>query len=171
MVPTQLVGGPRALILCAGARPVSEKYETVIEAPAGRSAYRGEDHGLAAVYDLSMLDLFCASVSGLVHAFAPAREDKAAATVLAPYPNSITAILPDIAAGMAAAIGTGNYDGEQANPSMMTASVDHLLRMSRDRGLGTGRLEAIKAVAGRAAAKGHGADDWVSTIEVLELRG
>ncbi|MGW0547770.1 NAD(P)-dependent oxidoreductase [Streptomyces altiplanensis] len=171
MVPTQLVGGPQALILYAGERPVFETYETVLEELAGRSAYLGEDHGLAAVYDLSMLDLFYASMSGLVHAFALAREDKVAATALAPYLNSITAILPDIAAGMAAAIDTGNYDGEQANLGMMTASVDHLLHMSRDRGLDTGQLEAIKAVAGRAVAEGHGADDWVSTIEVLKLKG
>ncbi|WP_255305955.1 NAD(P)-dependent oxidoreductase [Streptomyces sp. Wb2n-11] len=171
MVPTQLVGGPEALILYAGERPVFEKYQSVLEELAGRSAYLGGDHGLAAVYDLSMLDLFYASMSGLVHAFALAREDKVAATALAPYLNSITAILPDIAAGMAAAIDAGNYDGEQANLSMMTASVDHLLHMSRDRGLDTGQLEAIKAVADRAVAEGHGADDWVSTIEVLKLKG
>ncbi|MGW0560710.1 imine reductase family protein [Streptomyces sp. NPDC003016] len=50
-----------------------------------------------------------------------------------------------------------------------TASVDHLPHMSRERGLDTGHLGAVKAVADRAIAEGHGADDWVSAIEVLEL--
>ncbi|MEV8311052.1 hypothetical protein AB0P36_27815 [Streptomyces flavidovirens] len=81
----------------------------------------------------------------------------------------MTAILPAIASGMATAIDAGDYDGQQANLGMMTASVDHLLHMSRDRGLDTGQLEAIKAVADRAIAKGHGADDWASTIEVLKV--
>ncbi|MBT2397864.1 NAD(P)-dependent oxidoreductase, partial [Streptomyces sp. ISL-100] len=112
-----------------------------------------------------------ASISGLVHAFALAREDKVAATALAPYLNAITSILPPIAAGMATAIDAGQYDGDEANLSMMTASVDHLLHMSRDRGLDTGQLEAIKAVADRAIAKGHGADGWASTFEVLKLKG
>ncbi len=168
MVPTPLVGGPQALILFAGARPVFEKYESTLKALAGQAAHLGEDHGLAAVYDLSMLDLFYASMSGLVHAFALAREDKVAATALAPYLNSIVAILPDIASGMASAIDAGDYDGQEANLAMMAASVDHLLHMSRDRGLDTGHLEAIKAVADRAIAQGHGADDWASTIEALK---
>ncbi|WP_285438111.1 NAD(P)-dependent oxidoreductase [Streptomyces sp. ISL-98] len=168
MVPTPLVGGPEALILYAGSRPAFEKYESTLKALAGQAAHLGEDHTLAAVHDLSMLDFFYASISGLVHAFALAREDKVAATALAPYLNAITSILPPIAAGMATAIDEGNYDGEQANLSMMTASVDHLLHMSRDRGLDTGHLEAIKAVADRAIAKGHGADDWASTIEALK---
>lgn len=170
MVPTPLVGGADALILFAGARPAFEKYETTLKALAGQAAYLGENHALAAVYDLSMLDFFYASMSGLVHAFALAREDNVAATALAPYLDSITAILPAIASGMATAIDAGDYDGRQANLGMMTASVDHLLHMSRDRGLDTGQLEAIKAVADRAIAKGHGADDWASTIEVLKVK-
>ncbi|WP_274562148.1 hypothetical protein [Streptomyces spiramyceticus] len=121
MVPTPLVGGPEALMLYAGSRPAFEKYETTLKALAGQAAHLGEDHALAAVYDLSMLDFFYASISGLVHAFALAREDKVAATALAPYLNTITSILPPIAAGMATAI-----------------------------------------------AKGHGADDWASTIEALK---
>ncbi|MEV8311053.1 NAD(P)-binding domain-containing protein [Streptomyces flavidovirens] len=68
MVPTPLVGGADALILFAGARPAFEKYETTLKALAGQAAYLGEDHALAAVYDLSMLDFFYASMSGLVHA-------------------------------------------------------------------------------------------------------
>lgn len=170
MVPTPLVGGAEALILYAGSRPAFEKYEAALQSLAGQAAYLGEDHALAAVYDLSMLDFFYASMSGLVHAFALAREDKVAATALAPYLDAITAILPAIAAGMASAIDAGDYNGEQANLSMMTASVDHLLHMSRDRGLDTGQLEAIKAVADRAIAKGHGTDDWASTIEVLKVK-
>ncbi|MGX1881357.1 NAD(P)-dependent oxidoreductase [Streptomyces sp. NPDC055287] len=170
MVPTPLVGGAEALILFAGSRPAFEKYGTTLKALAGRAAYLGEDHTLAAVYDLSMLDLFYASMSGLVHSFALAREHNVDAKALAPYLGSIAAILPDIASGMAAAIDAGDYDGRQANLSMMTASVDHLLHMSRDRGLDTGQLEAIKAVADRAIAGGHGSDDWASTIEVLKLK-
>ncbi|WP_285439397.1 NAD(P)-dependent oxidoreductase [Streptomyces sp. ISL-96] len=171
MVPTSLVGGPEALILYAGSRPAFEKYESALKALAGNAAYLGEDHALAAAYDLSMLDFFYASMSGLVHAFALAREDNVAAQALAPYLNTITAILPPIAAEMASAIDAGQYDGDEANLSMMTASVDHLLHMSRDRGLDTGQLEAIKSVADRAIAKGYGADGWASTFEVLKLKG
>ncbi|MBT2401774.1 NAD(P)-dependent oxidoreductase [Streptomyces sp. ISL-100] len=106
MVPTPLVGGAEALILFAGSRTAFEKYESALKALAGNAAYLGEDHALAAAYDLSMLDFFYASISGLVHAFALAREDKVAAGALAPYLNTITAILPPIAAEMASASAT-----------------------------------------------------------------
>ncbi|MFF8915086.1 hypothetical protein ACF08M_17640 [Streptomyces sp. NPDC015032] len=76
-------------------------------------------------------------------------------------------ILPPIVAGTAAYIGKKDYNGAGANLAMMTAGVDHVLHASRNRGLDTSQLEAIKAVSDRANAKGHAADSWASAVEAL----
>ncbi|MGP9016826.1 NAD(P)-dependent oxidoreductase [Streptomyces sp. BR1] len=168
MVPTPLVGTPEGLILYSGARDAFESYEGALKALSGQAAYLGADHKLAAVYDLAMLDYFYGCMAGMVHAFALGREYGVDAKDIAPFFHGIDSIMPAITDGSAVTIDSGKYDGSQANLAMMTASVDHLLHMSRTLGLDSGVLAAIKSVADRAIAKGHGADDWAATIEALK---
>ena len=167
MVPVPVIGGPEALIFYAGARAAYERHESVLKALGAPAAFLGADHGLAAAYDMAMLDFFYGAMGGLVHAFALARAEGVEAAALAPYLNTIAGILPPIAAGMATDIDARTYDGSGANLAMMTASVEHILHTARGRGLDTAQLEAIKAVSDRAIAKGHGPDSWASTVEAL----
>ncbi len=75
MVPVPMIGTPEALIFHSGSRSAYEKYEGTLKALGGQSAYVGEDHGLAAVFDLSVLDFFWTAMHGLVHGFALAARD------------------------------------------------------------------------------------------------
>ncbi|NUL25784.1 NAD(P)-dependent oxidoreductase [Streptomyces lunaelactis] len=167
MVPTPLVGSPDALLFYSGAQEAFEGYESTLKALGGRAAFVGTDPGLAALYDLSLLDFFYGSISGLVHAYAPATADGVKAVDIAPYLNTIVRILPPIAEYTAANIDAGSYPGAQANPGMMAAGVEHILHAARARGLDVSQLESVKSVADRAIAKGHGADDWASTYEAV----
>ncbi|MFC4611564.1 NAD(P)-dependent oxidoreductase [Streptomyces maoxianensis] len=167
MVPTPLIGSPDALLFYSGSRDAFGRYESTLKALGGKAAFVGADPGLAALYDLSLLDFFYGSISGLVHAYALATADGVKAADIAPYLNSIVQILPPIAQYTAANIDAGSYPGAQANLGMMAAGVEHILHAARTRGLDVSQLEAVKSVAGRAIAKGHGTDDWASTYEVL----
>ncbi|MGP3637268.1 NAD(P)-dependent oxidoreductase [Streptomyces sp. 24-1644] len=167
MVPVPVIGGPEALIFYAGDRAAYERYESVLKVLGAPAAFLGEDHGLAAAYDMAMLDFFYGAMGGLVHAFALARAEGVEAAALAPYLNTIAGILPPIVASTAADIDARTYDGAGANLAMMTASVDHILHTARGRGLDTAQLEAVRAVSERAIAKGHGRDSWASTFEAL----
>ncbi|MBT2390048.1 NAD(P)-dependent oxidoreductase [Streptomyces sp. ISL-1] len=167
MVPTPLIGSPDALLFYSGSREAFGRYESTLKALGGKAAFVGVDPGLAALYDLSLLDFFYGSISGMVHAYALATADGVKAADIAPYLNSIVQILPPIAQYTAANIDAGSYPGAQANLGMMAAGVEHILHAARTRGLDVSQLEAVKSVAGRAIAKGHGADDWASTYEVL----
>ncbi|WP_306610770.1 hypothetical protein [Streptomyces lunaelactis] len=111
--------------------------------------------------------VFYGSISGLVHAYAPATADGVKAVDIAPYLNTIVRILPPIAEYTAANIDVGSYPGAQANLGMMAAGVEHILHAARARGLDVSQLESVKSVADRAIAKGHGADDWASTYEAV----
>ncbi|MEU5401899.1 NAD(P)-binding domain-containing protein [Streptomyces sp. NPDC005963] len=168
MVPTSLVGTPDALLFYAGSRESFDRHEPVLKSLGGKAEFVGADAGLAAVYDLSLLDYFYGSITGLVHAFALAKAEGVRAVDIAPHLDTITRILPAMASGSAATgIDARSYPGEEANLAMMAVSVDHILHAARARGLDTSHLEAIKSVADRAVARGHGADDWTSTIEAV----
>ncbi|MFF2850260.1 NAD(P)-dependent oxidoreductase [Streptomyces sp. NPDC058001] len=167
MVPVPVIGRPETLIFYSGAREVFERYEGVLGALGGRSAYVGADAGKAAVYDFALLDYFYGSMAGMTHAFALAAADGVSATELAPYLDTITGIMPPIVAGSARDIDAGEYPGDAANLGMMAAAVDHLVEASERRGLDTGALRAIQAVAARAIAEGRAGESWATTVESL----
>ncbi|MFF3243002.1 NAD(P)-dependent oxidoreductase [Streptomyces sp. NPDC002870] len=167
MVPTPLIGSPDALLFYSGVQGAFERHESTLKALGGKAAFVGTDPGLAALYDLSLLDFFYGSISGLVHAYALATAYGVKAADIAPYLNTIVQILPPIAEYTAANIDAGKYPGAQANLGMMAAGVEHILHAARTRGLDVSQLEAVKSVADRAIAKGHGSDDWASTYEAL----
>lgn len=167
MVPTPVVGTPEALLFHSGSREAFERHESTLRALGGRTVFVGEDPGLAALYDLCLLDFFYGGMAGLVHAFALATADGVKAADIVPYLGTIVEILPPIAAHTAAAVDARSYPGGEANLAMMATGVGHVLHAARTRGLDVGHLEAIRAVAERAVAGGHGQDDWSSTVEAV----
>ncbi|WP_093653645.1 NAD(P)-dependent oxidoreductase [Streptomyces wuyuanensis] len=167
MVPTPVVGSPDALLFHSGSREAFERHESTLRALGGRTVFIGEDPGLAALYDLALLDFFYGGMAALVHAFALVTADGVKAADIVPHLGTIVEILPPIAAHTAAAVDARSYPGGEANLAMMAAGVGHVLRAARTRGLDVGQLEAISAVVERAVARGHGGHDWSSTVEAV----
>ncbi|MGP4050549.1 NAD(P)-dependent oxidoreductase [Streptomyces sp. 2A115] len=167
MVPVPMIGQPEALVFYSGPRAAYDKYETALKALGGKPAHLGEDQGRAAVYDLALLDYFYGSISGLVHAFALAGADGVRAVDLAPYLDTITSFMPSLAAGAARDVDAGSYPGDAANLGMMGTAVGHILEWGEHRGLDVSMMRSIKEVYDKAVARGHAADGWVSTIEVV----
>ncbi|QRV30228.1 NAD(P)-dependent oxidoreductase [Streptomyces californicus] len=167
MVPVDVVGSADALVFHAGDRAAFAAYEPVLKALGAPATYLGEDHGLAAAYDMAVLDFFYGAMGGLVHAFALARAEGIDGASLAPYLTTIANILPPIAAYTATDIDSRTYTGEGANLTMMAASVDHILHTAKDRGLDVSQLAGLKSVTDRAIARGHGPESWSSIVEVI----
>ncbi|GAA0581192.1 NAD(P)-dependent oxidoreductase [Streptomyces crystallinus] len=165
LVPTPVVGTAEALVLYSGDRAVFAEYEDVLRALGGRAEFLGEDAGLAAVYDLAMLDFFYTAMSGLVHAFALAGADGVKAVELAPFLDTISSILPPLAGAMAGHVDAGSHPGTLGNLAMETAGIDHILHTARRRGLDVTVLEAVRTIAGRSVGKGYGGDDWSRTVD------
>ncbi|MFJ4773429.1 NAD(P)-dependent oxidoreductase [Streptomyces uncialis] len=167
MVPVQVIGTPHALLFHAGPRELFDRYADTLGALGGRIEYVGAEYGLAAAYDLALLDYFYASMSGLVHAFALAEAEGADPTAIAPFFDTISGIMPSIAAEMGSEVASGDYPGGGANLGMMAATVEHLVEVSEHRRLDTGVLYAIKSVADRALAAGRAKEGWTATVDVV----
>jgi 3-hydroxyisobutyrate dehydrogenase-like beta-hydroxyacid dehydrogenase len=74
MTPTTTIGTPSGSILFGGPRDVFDTHRALFAA-MGEPTWLGEDHGRAAAYDMSLLDLFWTSVSGFLHALTVARSN------------------------------------------------------------------------------------------------
>ncbi|GCE00363.1 imine reductase family protein [Embleya hyalina] len=106
-------------------------------------------------------------MAGLAHFFAPVGADRVSAGEFLPFARGMLGILPDIRTRVAGAIDAGEYPGDQGNPAIEATGIEHAVDAATSRGLDVGVLEAVASVVGRAISRGHGADDFASTIEAI----
>lgn len=165
MIPTVMVGTPEALLFYSGDEAAYQQHEELLRSLGGKSAYVGADHGLAAVYDLSMLDFFWTSMAGLVHGYALAGKDGVPASSVAPFLQSHLSLLAMVIGEMAKDMDRGVYPGEEGNLAMELAGVEHILHAAERRGLDASVLRGVRDVAKRAVDLGHGADGWTAIVE------
>jgi 3-hydroxyisobutyrate dehydrogenase-like beta-hydroxyacid dehydrogenase len=158
MTPTNTIGTPSARLLFAGRRDVFESHREVFAA-LGTSTWLGEDHGRAAAFDMSLLDLFWTSVSGFLHALTVARANGITPSELLPHAQGIVDILPPIFEEFAERIEAGRHDNSSAPVSSVAASVRHLIAASQDAGVDAGALEAFRGYVDAAVAEGYGAEE------------
>nr|8HWY_A Chain A, ancestral imine reductase mutant N559_M6 [Escherichia]8HWY_B Chain B, ancestral imine reductase mutant N559_M6 [Escherichia] len=165
MVPPPMIGTPEALIFYSGPREVFEAHRATLAALGG-STYLGEDPGLAALYYVALLDLFWTTMSGYLHAAALVGSEGVPAAEFAPFATAIFDSLSFLEE-MAEQIDAGEYPGDESTLAMNAAGIDHIIHASRAQGIDTALPEAVKALAERAIAAGHGEDSFTSVIEVL----
>ncbi|EPH42606.1 NAD(P)-binding domain-containing protein [Streptomyces aurantiacus] len=165
MIPTVMIGTPDALLFYSGDKAAYDKHEGLLKSLGGQSAYVGADHGLAAVYDLSMLDFFWTSMSGLVHGYALAAKDGVPAASIAPFLKSHISLLSLLVEETAKNLDEGAYPGAEANLAMEVEGIEHILHAAERRGLDVSVLRGVRDVAQRAVDLGHGADSWSATVE------
>ncbi|HEX2402442.1 MAG TPA: NAD(P)-binding domain-containing protein [Mycobacterium sp.] len=158
MTPTNTIGTPSARILFAGQRVVFDAHREVFAALA-TPTWLGEDHGRAAAFDMSLLDLFWTSVSGFLHALMVARANGITPSELLPHAQGIVDILPPIFDEFAERIEAGRHDNSSAPVSSVAASVRHLIAASQDAGVDAGALEAFRGYVDAAVAEGYGAEE------------
>ncbi|QBD76154.1 NAD(P)-dependent oxidoreductase [Ktedonosporobacter rubrisoli] len=173
LVPTVVIGEPEALIFYSGPQALFEAHQTTLKALGGNSAYLGANPGLAALYDLALLDIFYSSMASIVHAFALVNSENVPAAAFLPYANAFTSILSSIMVTLANNIDNAQHSGEQDNLRMEAEGIAHIIEASQARGLDVSLLKAVKALADRAIAGGHGGDsisrlfDYVKGAEAL----
>uniref|UniRef100_UPI00402B05BC IR104M4 n=1 Tax=Streptomyces aureocirculatus TaxID=67275 RepID=UPI00402B05BC len=165
MIPTVMVGSTDALLFYAGDKSAYDEHEQVFTSLGGQSAYVGADHGLAAVYELSMIDFFWTSMSGLVHGYALAAKDGVPATSIAPFLKAHISLLSLLIEVTAKDLDAGEYPGASGNLAAEVEGIEHILHAAELRGLDVSVLRSVRDVARRAVDLGHGADSWSATVE------
>ncbi|MET8048270.1 MULTISPECIES: NAD(P)-dependent oxidoreductase [unclassified Streptosporangium] len=167
MTPTPTIGGPAAVVLYSGPEALYQAHRPALASLGGTATYLGADPGRAAAHDVSLLDLFWTSMSGLVHAFALAGAEGISARDLAPFAKGIGALLPDLIDEFARYVDDGHHPGDQSNILSADAGMAHIIHAAQTRGIDTGVLSAARAVTRRAIDAGHGDDSFSRLAEVL----
>jgi 3-hydroxyisobutyrate dehydrogenase-like beta-hydroxyacid dehydrogenase len=165
MVPTPMIGDDDALLVFSGDEPVFERHRATLSAFAGQLQWLGEDPGLAAVYDLGMLDLYLTGMAGFLHAAALVEAEGVPVASFLPFATGITDVLRDTLPGLAEHVAARSYPGDEDSTAMELAVADHVLETSRARGIGTDVPDMVRALLQRAVDTGHADDSFSSIVE------
>lgn len=171
MVPTPLMGTPEALVLYSGPATVFAAHRATLSSLGGRSDHLGTDPGLAALYDLGMLDVFFAGMTAFLHAAALLGADGVTARTFLPYAQSSITVLSGTVSALAADVDAASYSGDEDNLEMNLAAVDHIAEASAARGIDPALPDLVRRLARGAIARGHGRDGFSRVVEEFRRQG
>lgn len=170
MVPTALVGTGDALFLYAGDVAVFDEHAGTLAALGGEADMLGDDPGLAALYDLAMLDVFFNGMAAFLHAAALVGADGVPAKAFLPYAQRILAVLDASLPALATEVDRGEHPGEEDNLVMELAALDHIVDASRARDIDPALPGLVRGLAATAIRRGHGTDGFSRVVDVLRER-
>lgn len=165
------VGTPSALILYGGSTNAFDTYEPTLRALAGNSAFVGTDPGLPALYDVALLSLLYATITGWLQAFAVVGTAGVSATTFLPYAQAwfTNVVAADDGGAIAAQVDAGKYPDDVGSPvALNAAALDLLVRVHDEVSVDAGVVRAIRALANRRVDDGHAADGLTSLIEAIK---
>ncbi|OEJ25622.1 6-phosphogluconate dehydrogenase [Streptomyces agglomeratus] len=161
------VGSPASMFLYSGS-PAAFAVHRETLAALGEPVDLGEDPGVAALYDVALLGVMWATLSGWLHATALAGADGVAATAFTPVAvRWLTGAVTGFMGAYAEQVDAGHYPGDDATLDVHRAAIGHLVHAGRDRGI-DGRLpELSQALIERAVVGGNGSDSYARLVELF----
>ncbi|OJF12392.1 NAD(P)-dependent oxidoreductase [Couchioplanes caeruleus] len=167
MTPVTTIGTPAAVFIHSGPEDLYRRHRPVLDQLGGAHTYLGEDIGLAAAYDIALLDIFWTAMAGYAHALAIAKAEGITAQQLAPFAAGIGAILPPIFEEAAQAVDRGDFSGEGNPITSAVSSMAHIVEASEAHGIDAGVMRAAEGLARRVIGRGNGQDGFIRVAEFL----
>ncbi|SOD66610.1 3-hydroxyisobutyrate dehydrogenase [Streptomyces zhaozhouensis] len=167
MTPTSTIGTPDAVYLHSGPEALFRRHLPVLEALGAAHTHLGEEIGLAAAYDIALLDVFYSAMGGFAHALAVAGAEGIGARELAPFADGIARILPPIFEELAAEVDSGTFSGEESPLTSAASAASHIVEASEHHGIEAGIMRAVQGLTHRAVGLGHGQDGFIRITELL----
>ncbi|QDY78397.1 NAD(P)-dependent oxidoreductase [Streptomyces qinzhouensis] len=160
------VGTREVMFLYSGDQAVFDAHHTALDV-LGEPLYLGAEPGLAALYDVNLLGLMWATMSGWLHGTAVATAEGTRAVDFTEVAIRWLGTVGNFIRRYAAQVDEGAYPGDDATVDVQIATIEHQLHAARARGVDNRLPELLKTLMVEANAKGHGQDSFGSVIEVL----
>ncbi|WP_369360472.1 NAD(P)-dependent oxidoreductase [Streptomyces sp. cg2] len=167
-VPPAGIGRPESATFYSGPRAVFDAHRPALEVVTGRTDYRGEDPGIAALYYQIGMVMFWTSMLGYWQALALADANGLPASEILQHATETAQSLPGFFAFYAERIDAGRHQGDVDRLAMGLASVEHVLHTNADAGVDTALPTAVVELFRRGVQAGHGADSFSSLLELMK---
>ncbi|MGV9312727.1 NAD(P)-dependent oxidoreductase [Streptomyces sp. NPDC003691] len=160
------VGTREVMFLYSGERAVFDVHHAALDA-LGEPLYLGTEPGLAALYDVNLLGLMWATMSGWLHGTAVVTAEGTKAVDFTEVAIRWLGTVNSFVRRYAAQVDEGAYPGDDATVDVQIATIEHQLHAAEARGVDNRLPELLKTLMLEANAKGHGQDSFGSVVEVL----
>lgn len=161
-----MIGDPGAAILYSGAERVFDTHRATLELLAS-AEYFGQDTGVAALLDFSLLANMYLMFAGFFQGAAMARGAGFSASDFAaratPWITAMARGLPEYGRR----IDSGDYSAEVQHLAFQKAALDAISRASRDAGVAPVLIAPLAELVDRQVENGHGHAAFERTIEEL----
>ncbi|MFC9947010.1 NAD(P)-dependent oxidoreductase [Streptomyces pratensis] len=166
-VPPSGIGQAESSIFYSGPREVFDQHRAALEVITGRTDYRGEDPGLAALmYQIGMV-MFWTSMLSYWQAIALADANGLTAADILPHAVETANSLPGFFSFYSERIDAGRHMGDVDRLAMGVASVEHILHTNADAGVDTALPAAVADLFRRGMDTGHAEDSFSSLVKLM----
>jgi 3-hydroxyisobutyrate dehydrogenase-like beta-hydroxyacid dehydrogenase len=167
MATTPMVGDADALFLYSGDTTVFAEHAGTLRVLGGAAELLGDDPGVAATFDLAMLDVFFNGMAAFLHAASLLRADGVPATDFVPYADRVLKLLEVVNVELATNVDRGEHPGTEDNLDMELAALNHIVATSDARGIDSSVARIPRDLARAAVDLGHGRDNFSRVVDVL----
>ncbi len=154
-------------VVVAVQRLPQERREFALEVITGRTDYRGEGPGLAALmYQIGMV-MFWTSMLSYWQAIALADANGLTAADILPHAVETANSLPGFFSFYSERIDAGRHMGDVDRLAMGMAGVEHVLHTNADAGVDTALPAAVADLFRRGMDTGHAEDSFSSLVKLM----
>ncbi|GAA0273181.1 NAD(P)-binding domain-containing protein [Streptomyces polychromogenes] len=166
----QAIGTAEATLLYAGPKSAFEKHQATLQALGETgTVYLDEDHGLSALYDMSVLSIMWGVLNSFLHAAALLATANVKATVFAEMATTAINVTADYVSAYAQQIDEEKFPATDATVNVHVGGMRHLLEESEALGVSTDLPRFFLELAQRAVSDGHAEDSYAALIK--QFRG
>ncbi|MET9432584.1 NAD(P)-binding domain-containing protein [Streptomyces sp. NPDC006551] len=160
------IGSEGATLLYAGSKAGFEQHQATLQVLGENgSVYLDEDHGLAALYDMSVLSIMWGVLNSFLHGAALLGTANVKATTFAELATIAINVTSGYASAYAEQLDKGEYPATDATINVHVGGMTHLLEESQALGVNTELPSFFLELAKRAVADGNAEDSYAAMIK------
>ncbi|QNP66170.1 NAD(P)-dependent oxidoreductase [Streptomyces genisteinicus] len=164
------IGADDAAVLVSGDPAAWDRYGATLRLLGGGTARIGADHGLAALYEMGVLGLMWGVLNGFLHGAALLGAAGVSAEAFAPVARHGIGTVAGWLTDYARRVDAGDHASPDATLETHLATMDHLVHESEALGVDAELPRFVRELARRAAAAGHGGDEYSVMADVFRGR-
>ncbi|MFG3497337.1 NAD(P)-dependent oxidoreductase [Streptomyces sp. NPDC047928] len=167
MITPPGIGSETSVLFYAGPQDVFETHKETLGLLGGGTTYLGTDHGMPALYDVSLLGLMWGTLNSFLHGVAIVETAKVGAKDFLPWAHMWLDAIKGFTADYAAQIdaGDGAFPANDATLETHLGALKHLVHESEALGVDAELPKYSEALMERVIAQGHAKNSYAAVVK------
>ncbi|WP_328395372.1 NAD(P)-binding domain-containing protein [Streptomyces sp. NBC_00390] len=167
MITPPGIGSDTSVVFYAGTEGVFKKYESTLKLLGGGTTYLGTDHGMPALYDVSLLGLMWGTLNSFLHGVAIVETANVGAQQFLPWAHMWLEAIKTFTADYAAQIdaGDGRFPANDATLETHLEALKHLVHESEALGVDSELPKYSQALMERVINQGHARNSYAAVVK------